>query len=272
VYKSWANMLWQYLITRFPPMVYLPCAVFLVTSGITGGRSISFFRMFFSFLHALTLLLQFRLWDDISDINRDKKEYPDRIMVQAKTLRPFMILAMVLFAANLFLLAGQPGPPQRFGVFLLLNAAYLLWYNLLRGILHDRILGYHMVLAKYPVIVFLLSGDGGKTWTLLLAMAMVFICFALYEALHDRDLNKNCRVVRIRRLEETVFMVISLLMAIQMTGGPTASVLQGVGGVTAFLVLRELFERRGLHLQSPDYCYSVFFLGFLLVVNFSLGV
>ncbi len=273
MYRSWADIFRQYRKTRFAPGVYLPCAVFLVVSGMSGGRSISFFGTIFSFLPALTLLLQFRLWDDISDIDRDRQKHPDRVMARAETLLPFIYLTAALFTVNLLLLAAQPGPPRRLWVFLLLNAAYLLWYNLLRGILHSRVFAYHVVLVKYPVIVFFLSGDGGDMWSLLLAVVMVFISFSMYEALHDGELNQNSRVVQIRRLEAAALLVVSLLMALRMAGGSgAAAILQGAGGVAAFLVLRELFERRGLHLQSRSSSYSVFALGFLLVVNFSLGV
>jgi hypothetical protein len=273
VYKSLADMFWQYLKTRFPAGVYLPSAVFLVTSGMTGGRTISLLGTIFSFLPALTLQLQFRLWDDISDIDRDRKKHPDRVMARAQALRPFIILALALFTANCLLLVAQPGPPQRLAIFLLFNAVFLLWYRLLRGTLCNRILGYHVVLIKYPVIVFLLSGDGGDTWPLLLAMTIVFLCFSIYEALHDENLNKNTRVVQIRRLEAAALLIISFLMAIRMAGGSgTAAVVQGSGGVVAFLVLHELFERRRLHLELPCSSYAVFALGFLLVVHFSWGV
>jgi len=265
-------MMGQYLKTRFPASVYLPCAIFLVTAAMAGGRSVSPWRALFSLLPALTLLLQFRLWDDLSDIDRVRAKHPDRVMAREESLTPFISLTAALFAVNLLLLAAWSGPARRLEVFLFLNAAYLVWYHLLKGTLENRVLAGHAALVKYPTFVFLLSGEGGDTWPLLLAMVLVLLCFSIYETLHDSDLNLDPSVVRARRLEEAALLGTALLMALRMAdAGGVAAVAQGVGGVAAFLVLRELYERRGLHLESPGSSYAVFALGFALIVNFLLG-
>jgi len=273
MYESWINKPRQYLKTRFPARLYLPCAAFLVIAGIAGGRTLPPAGLALSSVLALTLLLQFRLLDDLSDIAHDRHVYPERVLARAASLIPFSVMLCVCILANLALIAVQPGPRHRIIVLLFLNAAAFLWYNGLRSILNGKILRYHIVILKYPLFVFLLSGDSWNRWRLFLTMAAVYLCFSMYEALHDRDLHTMPRAATSLTLEISALFVVSAFMTFEVIGSKLSVVLlQGVLGLLSLLALSDLFLRRRVHLDSTISGYAVLISGFILVLNFSVGV
>jgi 4-hydroxybenzoate polyprenyltransferase len=273
VSNSSVETLWRYLKSRLPARLYLPCAALLVMAGLAGGHSPNGVELAVSCVLAFTLLLQFRLLDDVSDLPHDRHAHPDRVLVRATSLAPFYVLLLLSGLWNLALIALQIGPGHRLGALLLLNAAYLLWYLLLRKIVTDRVVGYHVVAAKYPVFVYLVSGDGPNRWSLLLAMGLIFLCFTIYEVLHDRSLDAVPRAEKALRLEICAFAAISALMTVELIGSMIAMVvLQGLLAVMGLLVLGEAFGRRRVHLKSPRAGYLVFAVAFALILSFSLGV
>jgi 4-hydroxybenzoate polyprenyltransferase len=273
VYNSWIRKPQQYLKTRFPARLYLPCATFLVIAGLASGRTLPPVGLALAWVLAFTLLLQFRLLDDLSDVAHDRRVYPERVLSQAVSLVPFYVLLCICLLANFVLVAVQPGPRHRFVALLLLNAGAFLWHYGLRRILTGKVMGYHIVIGKYPLFVFLLSGDGRDRWRLLLAMAAVYLCFSMYEALHDRSLHTTPRAATSLTLEIGALFAVSVLMTSEMIGGnPSIVILQGLLGVVSLLALSEMFCRRRVHLDSAKTGYAVFILGFALILNFSVGV
>jgi len=273
VSNSWVETPWQYAKSRLPARLYLPCAALLVIAGLADGHNPSAVGLGMSCVLAFTLLLQFRLLDDVSDLPHDRHAHPGRVLVRATSLAPFYALLVFSGLSNLALIALRDGPGHRLGALLLLNAAYLLWYCFLRKILTGRVLGYHVVAAKYSLFVFLLGGDGGNRWSLLLAMALIFLCFAIYEVLHDRSLHALPRAEKALRLEICAFSAISALMTVELIGAMIAmAVLQGSLAVMSLLILGEVFGRRRVHLESARAGYLVFAVALALILNFSLGV
>ncbi len=273
MYESWINKPRQYIKTRFPARLYLPCTAFLVIAGIAGGRTLPPAGVAIASVLGLTLLLQFRLLDDLSDIAHDKLVHPERVLAQAANLIPFSVMLYLCILVNFALIAVQPGPRYRLIVFLLLNVAAFLWHYGLRSILNGKILGYHIIMLKYPLFVFLVSGDGWNRWRLLLAMAVVYLCFSIYEALHDRDLHTAPGATTTLTLEIGALFAVSALMTFEVMGGKLSIVLlQGLFGLLSLLALDYLFLRRRLHLDSTTMGYAVFLSGFILVLNFSVGV
>ncbi len=275
--KSSIETLRQYIKSRLPARLYLPCAALLVIAGLADGQSVRVLELGVSYVLAWTLLLQFRLLDDLSDLPHDRHTHPDRVLVQATSLVPFCSLLVFSGLWNLSVITAsfvlQKGAGHRLGGLLLLNVAGLLWYGLLRKIVRGRIVGYHVVAAKYPVFVFLLSGDGGKRWSLLLTMTLVFLCFAIYEVLHDRSLQVVPRTESVLRLEIGIGFAISMLMTVELIGTTIElAVLQGLLGIMGLLVLGGLFIRQRVHHESATAGYLVFIVTFALTITFSLGV
>lgn len=273
VSASWIKLSTRYLGTRIPVRLYLPCAAFLAIAGHSGGQSLSPAGMARNCLTALMLLLQFRVMDDLADIRRDRLVHPERVMAEAASLTPFYLMLCGSMAANLVLVAMQPGPEHRLGAFLLLNAVAVLWYSRLRFALTGKVLGYHVVLAKYPVFVYLLSGNGHRIWPLLLAASFVYICFSIHEALHDRSLDSVRGVATALNIEALALFAVSSLMTVEIIGSnPAIVLLQGAMSLAILLAFVKMLHLRRVGLPFPNTGYAVFLLGIAVVVNFSIGV
>ncbi len=273
VYDSWIEKPRQYLKTRFPARLFVPCAAFLTTAALAGGRAVRPADMLLALVLALALLLQFRLLDDLSDVTHDRSVHPERVLSRAGSLVPFFVLLCFSIPVTGALIAVQPGPRHRLVLFLSLNAAAFLWHFVLRDMLSGQVLRGHIVTIKYPLFVFFLSGDSWNRRHLFLAMAAVYLCFSIYEALHDRNLQKIQRAEAFLTLEIGLLFAVSACMAFEVIGNKLAiALLQGVFGLTGFIILSDVFLRRRLHLESAKSGYMVFVLGFILVLNFLIGV
>ena len=273
VSESWAETLQRYLASRLPGRVYVPCAALLVGAALAGGRTLSVPALALCLLPALTLLLQFRLLDDLADRPNDRRAHPYRVLVRAVSLAPFRVLLGGSCLFNLALLALQGGPACRLTVFLLLTAVYLLWYGFLRNIVTSKTVGHHFVAVKYPAFVFLLSGDGADHWSLALTMGLIYLSFTIYEVLHDRDLQTTAGAGKALWIGIGALCAVAALMTFRLIGGAWAiAALQGSLAVVSLLAMGEAFGRRRLHLRSTKAGYLVFVLAFALCINFSLGV
>jgi hypothetical protein len=184
---SAVKVLWRYRQTRLPLRLYLPLLLVLLAAGMAAGGPLTVASGVARALLACTLLVQFRLWDDLSDIEKDRRDHPERVLVRAPSLGPFGGLLWAAFVGSLVLLA-LCGDLLRLAAFLALNAAFLAWYGGVRHVLPSAVLGYHVVLLKYPVFVFLLSGMPCRPGLLLVAAAGVYLGLCVYEVLHDRRL------------------------------------------------------------------------------------
>ena len=270
VSASWIELVTGYLGTRFQVHLYLPCAAFLAIAGLSGGQTLSPPGMAWTGMLALMLLLQFRVMDDLGDIRHDRLAHPERVMAKAASLAPFYLMLCGSFAANLVLVTMQQGPERRLGVFLLLNAVAILWYSCFRRALTGKILGYHIVLGKYPVFVYLLSGNGYRTWPLILAICFVYIIFSIYEGLHDRSLHSVPGIAKTVRMEAVALFAFSVLMTAEITGNsPIVSALQGM---MSGVILLALLRMRHLNLPALNTGHTVFILGIATILNFSIGV
>lgn len=265
--------LWRYLVTRFPPHLFAPCAALLVIAGMAGGRSLDLIEAGLSLLLAMTMLLQFRLLDDLADRRRDRIDHPNRVMVRASTLRPFLGLLLVCATGSAALIARRPGSMTGLVVFLALNVSLLLWYGLFRRWVTARMLAYHVVAAKYPIFVYILGADGRTGWNLLLAMALIYFCFCTYEVLHDRQLQAEPWAERTLHLELGLLLTVAVLMTVVLfEHGSVFAVPQALLSVGGALVLGHVFIRRRLHRASAGAAYLVFAVTFILSGVFSLGV
>jgi len=270
VSASWIKLTTEYLGTRFPVRLYLPGAAFLAVAACAGGQSLSAQEMAWNSMLAWMLMLQFRIMDDLADIRHDRMAHRERVMAKAVSLTPFHVMLCGSFAANLFLVSIQQGPTHKVIVFLLLNAAAILWYTACRHTLTGRILGYHIVLGKYPVFVYLLSGNGHKTRPLLLALCFVYICFLIYEALHDRSLHSVPGITKTVLTETVALSAVAALMAMEISG--SSHLAFGLQGLMSIVIFCAFLKVRQTNLSNLNSGYAVFILGFATVLNFSIGV
>jgi hypothetical protein len=181
---GWWNLrtdeLFLYLRTRFGSRIGL--LVVLLLLGSLAELPAILIDLGVRAVLAATLVAQFRLWDDLADRERDRREHPDRILPRATSLVPFHVLLAAAFAANVGLLVAFR-PVWTVVLFLALNAVLLAWYGRLRGWVNRPRVHSLVLLLKYPAFVVLLAGVA--TLRLLAAAALVYLILCVYEFLHD---------------------------------------------------------------------------------------
>ena len=102
---------------------------------------------------------------------------------------------------------------------LVLNAVVAVWYRLRR----ERTLGGdHLLLARYPAVVFVLAGPrvAAAPVTLFIAMAAVYLGACLYEAWHDRTSPLSQRRGLLGLEAVLLFLALAVLILAHLPGGP----------------------------------------------------
>lgn len=259
--------------SRVPAGTYLPLALLLCTASWATGWPPSLSAWVINFALACTLLIQFRLWDDLNDLERDRLDYPQRVLSKTASLTPFRLALAALFALNFALLAfTRPWPIL--SIFLILNAGFFVWYRASAFFRINNAFGYHVVLLKYPTFVFLIApvGDGTLTPAATCAMGMIYFCFCVYEVLHDLRLHPIRGTFHLLAIEMVALQLAGLLMVVELRTilEPLAAIQLGLSLIGA-LVLAFLFHRHQSQAPPGRWCYAVFFLGFVLLLNFSFA-
>ncbi len=179
----------RYRRTRFGMALFLPLALFLALAASMIDASATVMGWLWHSLLALSWLLQFRLADDLADLPRDRRDHPNRVLVQA-ALGPFYALLVLLTAGNALLTAWWC-PSPRWVEFLALSGLFLIWYVVTRRYRPPLLIASHVVLLKYPAFVYLLI-DGrtdANGWALMGVLGFVYACFVAYEWWHDERLG-----------------------------------------------------------------------------------
>ena len=264
----------RYGRTRFPAKLYLPLALFLCAAALAGGRALAPLDLTITLALATSLLFQFRLWDDLSDRERDRLEHPERVLTQTTSVTFFRTLIFAAFLCNSALIAASAGPRWRLELFMLGNISFLLWYRWRRKLCRNEVARSHLLLGKYPFFVYLLSGESFQTSgaRLPLAMLLVYLCFCVYELLHDTRLHRAEGARKILAVEMTALCAVSTVMAVTLgERSGLAATLQAIITVAGGLFLALLFLRYRAGVQTSFENYAVFILGFFQALTFSLG-
>src|ERR1700722_11223913 len=145
----------HYRRTLFPLGRFLPLALFLTLAASAQDQTTTVFLALGRVFLVLPWLLQFRLADDLADRERDRQDYPDRVLVRAAP-GPFLALLVLLVAGNTLLLAWLC-PTPRWAEFLTLSGLLLSWYVVTRRHRPLVLIASLPVLLKYPAFVYLLS-------------------------------------------------------------------------------------------------------------------
>lgn len=223
---------------------------------------------------ALCLVIQFRLWDDLADVESDRLTYPERVLCQTHSYRMFWGTLGLLLIVNAVLIASFKST-HSVGVFLVLNASCLIWYSLLRKLLSNRVVSHLIVLVKYPVFVFLLSGsqtDARVGLSLGYGMFVTFFCFCAYELQHDQRLRAERHATSLLacHLFGMWFVAIFMLIELRTHASNLALVQAGLLGLGS-IVLVYLLQRHRARADPGRWCFVVFFVAFAWLLNFALG-
>ncbi len=183
-----SDMFAAYLRERFKPGIFGTAAVVHVAAAVWAARAVGPIAVAATLGLAVILLLQFRLWDDLEDLEHDRRVHPARVLVRADPA-PFRLACAMLAAANIALLvvAGSRGAAQGLAC---LDLFFWLAYGPLRPRFSDRTWRFQILLLKYPVFVGLLATALGAPMRMRLfaAAVAVYLCACAYEALHDRHI------------------------------------------------------------------------------------
>lgn len=200
-----------YLAERFAPGQFVPLGGLLLLASLVGGREVSVGSLILQFLLVMGWLLQFRLWDDLHDLARDRLDHPERVLVRADSVRAIRWLAALLGVTNGCLTAGVLS--WEVAVALYGPACLLLlgWYRVgpAGGLVHA-----HVVLLKYPLFVLMLMG-GGAALSLpgSLVLFLVYLTFLVYELFHDHSLRAARNGRRVLLLEALLLVVTWFVVA-----------------------------------------------------------
>ncbi len=104
-FRSNFEQMLAYRKERFDLRLFLPFSLYLtVVSQSASSLNLSLLQYSMTFGLSLTLLFQFRLWDDLFDIDYDRRNHPHRILSRQSRLSPFWILSFAVAALNAFLI------------------------------------------------------------------------------------------------------------------------------------------------------------------------
>jgi len=160
----------------------VPLALFIALAGGTSRLPI---RMGL----ALLALVVFRLWDDLEDIDHDRREHPERVLCRATSLASVRLAFRLLLGLTIVCLAFLGSRLPFFAALLLLLATYAARRRMPRESL--RVLFAHGVLLKVPLLALALAADGPSfPFSLGCAIALFGIA-AGYELLHDREARRS---------------------------------------------------------------------------------
>jgi hypothetical protein len=280
-------MLLDYVRERFPMRLYAPLALLLATAAMAGrggsaggegggGFAAGVLEIARSAAIALALMFPLRLWDDLEDLPSDRAAHPARVLSRAQSTAPFRALLAASLLFDAALLAILDSFVFRLALFLALVVAFLLWYRARRRLLRGALAGSFVVLAKYPVIVYLVGdfppspGDG---WPRALAAALVYASFCAYEILHDPRVRGERYALPLLGAEMLFMTAVSSLMgiAIARRSAAAAGLHAAIGLASACALLTLLLRcRRGGAL--PSSAKGVFVLCFLQIMSFTVGI
>lgn len=187
--RAWARE--RFSLLRFGPLALL---LGLAASAGAGWPRVDRFGR--DALLALLLLLQFRLWDDLADLPRDRLVHSERVLCRVASLRSFRAAVIGLGVASALVLAWpQPNVAGLLG-FAALNVGFFLWYRGPGQRRSGTAFGAHVVLLKYPAFVALLRGPGRPLdGALALAAAALYLALCVHELLDDPRLHRARRLL-----------------------------------------------------------------------------
>jgi 4-hydroxybenzoate polyprenyltransferase len=176
-----------YFVERFSPVIFVPAAVGIavaarVSSSASDPSSLNGLGGLVDVVIALLLIAQFRLWDDLADRELDRLTHPDRILVRAERIGPYVTVCVALAIVNLVASAWRGGW-LGVGVLAALDGSFVAWYA---GRSSQRtVIGALWGLAKYSVFVIVMAARSSIFSHLLPAASVIYVVACAYETLHD---------------------------------------------------------------------------------------
>ena len=209
------KMIHAYWRERYPVSTFVPFAIVITAAGIAAGGSLPTVRdAVISCFLAYTLVLVFRVADDLADLDSDRLRHPGRVLVQASSVTPIVVLAFVIAAGDVMIVLWQPRPAERLTVLAAISLFLLLWYFVRARLRTGPLASAHVILVKYPVVSLLTCAhwDYLTLPTALPFFGALYLGMCIYEQLHDRAVRESRGGTWIFAAEVGLLVCIPLLM------------------------------------------------------------
>jgi len=194
---SSTRLIYNYWRERYPAGMFVPFAILLAAAGAAAGGSLPTVRdAIKSCILAYTLVLVFRIVDDLADLGSDRLHHPDRVLVKASrasSRTPIVVLALLLALSDVLIMLSQPRPGARIAVCVALSLCLGLWYHRRTRLRAGPLAGAHILLLKYPAISLLTvaNWDGLTLHTAIPSLGAIYLGLCIYEQVHDRAVRES---------------------------------------------------------------------------------
>jgi hypothetical protein len=212
------KLIYAYWRERYPVSIFLPFAILIAVAGTAAQGSLPTVRdAMTGCVIAYTLVLVFRIADDLADLRSDRLHHPTRVLAQvsrASSVTPIIVLALAITVGDIVLILFQPSSGARLAVFAATSLCLGLWYLVRSRLRAGPLASAHIVLLKYPVISLLTcaSLDRLTLHTALPSFATIYLALCIYEQLHDRAVRESRGGTWICATEVGLLICIPLLM------------------------------------------------------------
>lgn len=191
---SAAELIAAYLRERVQARVFAPLALLLAGAGwlLAPATGVDMRELSLTALHALVLVVMFRVWDDLEDRAADVKRHRDRVLVNTRRFAPFVVLMVALAIVGVGSVALLPDPAPRMLALVIAAGVVCTWYGARPAENWNPVVGSHVVLAKYPLIAYAIAPAlPGSVLQLrpLSVLLALYLVICVYEYLDDRELR-----------------------------------------------------------------------------------
>jgi 4-hydroxybenzoate polyprenyltransferase len=178
----------RYDARRFVPLALLLGAVGMIAAGARFDSPAALMQ---SVVISYLLVLAFRVWDDIEDRERDRREHPERVLARSATTAPWLGLIAFAFLLSAAIVSFGPRSDARLGIVAAGAGALFAWYRIRRRIHASPLVGMSVVFAKYPLIAFVAAPPSQPVPPLVTALSLIGLYAALcsYELVDDTALR-----------------------------------------------------------------------------------
>jgi hypothetical protein len=209
------KMIHAYWRERYPVTIFVPFAILIAAAGIAAGGSLPDVRdALISCVLAYTLIFVFRVADDLADLGSDRLRHPGRVLVQASTVTPIVVLASLIAGGDILLILFHERSGVRLAVLAAISLFLGLWYLVRARLRASPLASAHVILVKYPVISLLACANWDHLTlpTALPFLGALYLGMCIYEQLHDRAARKSRGSSWIFAAEVGLLVFIPLLM------------------------------------------------------------
>jgi len=185
-----------YARERFPPGVFATAILAMTGVALLIPESAWTLPIAARALGLMALLfLQFRLWDDLEDRDRDAQTHPERVLVRSDA-RPFWWALVAVTVVNLGLVV-QAGPRVAWVGLIALDLVARIAYSWARPNVSERVWTRWMLPVKYSAFVAIVALSTGRpvAWHLLAVGATIAF---LGEQQYERSSERKSRLGELR--------------------------------------------------------------------------